>query len=517
MKKRTILILAFVMGLSFISLLVMQMRYVDEILNMRRQHFEESVNRALVNVSHQLELSETAHYLEQGSAAADGISTAVDTIFVSQDSAIIQRTSVAHAKDGSTFRLLSTEATTRLSDNYFTKRKGLSLMDKSRTLQEIMRERYDYQKGLVDEVIYSILYTASDRPLEERIDFVELDQLLKSELSDNGINLRYHFSVLTNNGQQVFQCSDFDSRGERHSFTQTLFRNDPVQKMGVLKVHFPEFGQYVYSSLAFTIPAVIFTVILLVTFVITMILVFRQKKLSEVKNDFINNMTHEFKTPISTISLASQMLSDESVSKSPQMLKRIATTINDEAKRLRFQVEKVLQLSMYENQKANLQMTEINANELISGVIHTFALKVEKNGGKIVSHLDAQHPVVLVDEMHFTNVVFNLMDNAVKYRRHDTSLELTVTTWNEAHQLCISIQDNGIGIRRDALKKIFEKFYRVPTGNVHDVKGFGLGLAYVKKIITDHQGTVHAESEPGIGTKFIIRLPVYDLKTEDNH
>lgn len=509
MKKRTILTLALVMGLSFITLLVMQMRYVDEILNMRRQHFEESVNRALANVSHQLELAETARYLEQGSAAAEGISTAVDTIFVSQDSAIIQRTSVAHAKDGSTFRLLSTEATTRLSDNYFTKRKSTSLMDRSRSLQEIMRERYDYQKGLVDEVIYSILYTASDRPLQERIDFRELDQLLKSELASCGIDLQYHFSVLTNNGQVVFRCSDYDSQGENHAFVQTLFRNDPVQKMGQLRVHFPAFGKYVYSSLAFTIPAVIFTIILLVTFVITMILVFRQKKLSEVKNDFINNMTHEFKTPISTISLASQMLSDESVNKSPQMLKRIGTTINDEAKRLRFQVEKVLQLSMYENQKANLQMTEVNINELISGVVHTFALKVEKNGGKIVSHLQAERPVVMVDEMHFTNVVFNLMDNAVKYRRTDTQLELTVSTWNEPHQLCISIQDNGIGIRRDDLKKIFEKFYRVHTGNVHDVKGFGLGLAYVRKIITDHRGTVHAESEPGIGTKFIIRLPIY--------
>ena len=509
MNKRTILILALIMGLSFITLLIMQMSYVDEILNMRRQHFEESVNRALTNVSHQLELSETARYLEQGSEAAEGISTAADTIFVSQDSAIIQRTSVAHAKDGSTFRLMSTEATTRLSDNYFTKRKGTSLMDKSRSLQEIMRDRYNYQRDLVDEVVYSILYTASDRPLEDRIDFRELDQLLKSEFSTHGIDLQYHFAVHTNNGQRVFECSDYDPKGENHTFTQTLFRNDPIQKMGVLKVHFPEFGKYIYRSLAFTIPAVIFTLILLVTFVITMILVFRQKKLSEVKNDFINNMTHEFKTPLSSISLASQMLNDDSVPKTPQMLHRLATTINDEAKRLRFQVEKVLQLSMYENQRANLQMAEVNMNELISGVVHTFALKVEKNGGKIVSHLKADRPNVMVDEMHLTNVVFNLMDNAVKYRRQDAQLELTISTWNEPHWLCISLQDNGIGIRRDDLKKIFEKFYRVHTGNVHDVKGFGLGLAYVKKIITDHRGTVHAESELGIGTKFIIRLPIY--------
>ncbi|MBQ2181284.1 MAG: HAMP domain-containing histidine kinase, partial [Bacteroidaceae bacterium] len=283
---------------------------------------------------------------------------------------------------------------------------------------------------------------------------------------------------------------------------------DPVQKMGVLKVHFPDISKYIYSSLMFLLPSVIFTIILLVTFIITMVMMFRQKKLSEVKNDFINNMTHEFKTPIATISLAAQMLNDDSVNKSPQMLKRLSTTINDETKRLRFQVEKVLQLSMYEHQQANLNMTEINANELISGVIHTFALNVEKGGGKIVSSLKAEDPIILVDEMHLTNVMHNLMENAVKYKRPDSPLELTVSTWNEPKTLCISVQDNGIGIKKEDVKKIFEKFYRVHTGNLHDVKGFGLGLAYVKKIINDHKGTVSVESEYGIGTKFIIRLPL---------
>ena len=281
--------------------------------------------------------------------------------------------------------------------------------------------------------------------------------------------------------------------------------------MGVLKVHFPDMSQYIYSSMHFLLPSVIFTTILLITFIITMVLMFRQKKLSEVKNDFINNMTHEFKTPIATISLAAQMLNDDTVNKSPQMLKRLSSTINDETKRLRFQVEKVLQLSMYEHQQANLNMTEINANELISGVVHTFALNVEKGGGKIVSSLKAEDPIILVDEMHFTNVMHNLMENAVKYKRPDTPLELTVSTWNEPKTLCISVQDNGVGIKKDDVKKIFEKFYRVHTGNLHDVKGFGLGLAYVKKIITDHKGNVSVDSEYGIGTKFTIRIPLLNV------
>lgn len=510
MKKRTVWILASVMGFSFISLLIIEMRYVDEITTMRRQHFDECVNRALGNVVHQLELSETAHYLEQGADAMKGIAVVTDSVVTNTDSGMVQRMHQVKAKDGSVFQLLETTASTNLDEKYFTRRNNQSFSGKHKSLQEVMLQRYIYERGLVDEVIYSLLYTASDRPLQDRIDFQELDQRIKSELARNDISMEYHFSVYTSNGQCVYQCSDYDEKGEEWSYNQTLFPNDPVQQMGTLRIHFPDLGKYVYSSFRFIIPPLIFTPILLLTFTITLLLVFRQKKLSELKNDFINNMTHEFKTPISTISLASQMLNDESVPKSPQMMKRLSSTINDETKRLRFQVEKVLQLSMYEHQRANLQMTELNANELISGVVHTFALKVERGGGHIVAKLGAEDPIIMADEMHFTNVIFNIMDNAMKYKRPDLPLELTVTTWNEPHKLCISIQDNGIGIKKENLKKIFEKFYRVHTGNVHDVKGFGLGLAYVHKIITDHNGTVNAESELGIGTKFIIRLPLIE-------
>jgi two-component system phosphate regulon sensor histidine kinase PhoR len=167
---------------------------------------------------------------------------------------------------------------------------------------------------------------------------------------------------------------------------------------------------------------------------------------------------------------------------------------------------------MFERQKATLKRKEVDANELIHGVVNTFALKVEKNNGKITSELDAQNPIIYVDEMHFTNVIFNLLDNAVKYKKPDSELQLTVKTWNDQGKLHISIQDNGIGIKKEDLKKIFEKFYRVHTGNLHDVKGFGLGLAYVRKIITDHKGTIRAESELNVGTKFIIVLPL--LKNE---
>ncbi|MBQ6749795.1 MAG: HAMP domain-containing histidine kinase [Bacteroidaceae bacterium] len=505
MKKSTIITLAIVMGVSFVSLLVMQMRYIAEISSLRQKHFEESVSRSLYETAHQLELSEAKRYLEQGQDALTGIATAVDSIYATTDSSIIQHTRQVTAKDGSVFTSRETTASTNLSDKYFTKKMSANI-DRQRSLQEIMAMRYATEKSLVEEVIYSILYTASDRPLAERIDFKELDQILKNELSNNGINITYHFSVSTSNGQIVYQCSDYDATGSHYAFTETLFKNDPVQRSGILKVHFPDLGDYIWRSMWFMIPSLIFTIILLITFIVTLVLVFRQKKLSELKNDFINNMTHEFKTPISSISLAAQMLGDDSVKKTPALMQRLTTTIIDETKRLRFQVEKVLQLSMYANQQANLHMKEVDMNELIAGVTHTFALKVEKNGGKIITNLNAEDPIVCVDDMHFTNVIFNLMDNAVKYKRKDVDLELNVETWNEPGLLCISIQDNGIGIKKEDLKRIFEKFYRVHTGNLHDVKGFGLGLAYVHKIVKDHKGTIVAESEPAIGTKFIIKL-----------
>ncbi|MFG6397563.1 MAG: HAMP domain-containing histidine kinase, partial [Muribaculaceae bacterium] len=303
---------------------------------------------------------------------------------------------------------------------------------------------------------------------------------------------------------------------ENSIFVQSLFRNDPPLKKNYLKVYFPSKTKYILNSVKFLIPSFIFTFILLIVFLYTIILAFRQKRLTEMKNDFINNMTHEFKTPISTISLAAQMLNDDSVRKSPTMLQHISGVINDETKRLRFQVEKVLQMSMFDKKKGTLRMQDVDANLLISNVIHTFRLKVEKYGGKIEARFDADDAIVNVDEMHFTNVIFNLLDNAVKYRKEDEPLQLAVTTRDIAQdRLEITISDNGIGIKKDDLKKIFEKFYRVSTGNRHDVKGFGLGLAYVNKMITLMGGEIKAESEPGKGSRFIIILPLLETAPDE--
>ncbi len=321
----------------------------------------------------------------------------------------------------------------------------------------------------------------------------------------------FEFAVANYAGTILYKSPGFlaipSDRG--NMFVQTLFPNDSNGPANYLKVYFPTKQDYIFSSISFMVPAFAFTFILLIIFVYTIIVAFRQKKLTEMKNDFINNMTHEFKTPISSISLAAQMLNDQSVRKSPTMLQQISTVINDETKRLRFQVEKVLQMSMFDRGRSSLKIEDVDANAAIFNIVNTFKLKVEKYGGSIEANLDAMNAIVEVDEMHFTNVIFNLLDNAVKYRSQERPLRLQVNSRDIGEDsLEVTVADNGIGIRRDDLKKIFEKFYRVNTGNRHDVKGFGLGLAYVRKMVDELGGTINVESEINVGTKFIIILPL---------
>ncbi|MDR0995747.1 MAG: HAMP domain-containing histidine kinase, partial [Tannerella sp.] len=380
----------------------------------------------------------------------------------------------------------------------------------SREYYDAYKRRYLYDNALIHEVIISMLNTSSLKPINERVNFQKLNNYLNTEFLNNGLNLPYVFSVVDKDGKTVYQSENMKTTPPPSDVLSTvLFPNDPPSRQNFIKVVFPTKRNYIFSEVGFIVPSVIFSTILLVIFVFTLYVVFRQKKLSEMKNDFINNMTHELKTPVSTISLAAQMLKDSDITKSPDVFKHISGVINDETKRLGFLVEKVLQMSLFERQKAALKLKELDANELITSVVNTFSLKVQKYGGDLDVDLSAQNASLYADEMHLTNVLFNLLDNAVKYRRPDVPLHLMVRTRDEGGNLQIAVEDNGIGIKKEYLKKVFDRFFRVPTGNVHDVKGFGLGLAYVRKIVEDHSGSIRAENGTGgVGTKFIITLPL---------
>ncbi len=507
MKKSTIWILSAVMGLAFLSLLFLQISYIEEMVKMRNEQFDESVKRALMAASKDVESAEVERWIREDISEAEKKAWEQS----SQGTMVQTQRFMITSPDGSKIELKSfINKPSELPRAMISRKHGAKTIPQtSRSLVDAVKNRYLYQRALMDDVVWQMIYHASNKPIAERVNFKNLDQYLKSGLIDNGIDLDYHFKVIDRDGREVYRCSDYSDEGSDGSYTQPLFLNDPPARMSIVKVHFPGKKNYIFDSVRFfMIPSMIFTLVLLITFIFTIYIVFRQKKLTEMKNDFVNNMTHEFKTPISTISLAAQMLKDPAVAKSPAMFQHISGVINDETKRLRFQVEKVLQMSMFDRQKAVLKMKDLDVNEMITSVINTFALKVERYNGKIDSELNATDAMVSADEMHLTNVIFNLMDNAVKYKRPDVDLQLMVKTWNESGKLMISVQDNGIGIKKENLKKIFDKFYRVHTGNLHDVKGFGLGLAYVKKIITDHKGTIRAESELNVGTKFIIALPL---------
>ena len=512
MKKSMIWAIAVVMGLAFLGLLLMQLSYIEEMAKMKKEQFDESVNRSLYQASRNLEVNETLRYLEKNINETERRGGRRDTARDMAASDSVNHSlhySAAERGGYSSFQLKTiTVKPSAVPKAIILRSDKSTISEASKSLQEIVRNRYVYQKTLLDEVVYNILYTASDRPLKERINFRLLDQDLRAELLNNGINIPYHFTVSTTDGREVYRCPDYTDEGEAYTYQQILFRNDPSSKMGVLKIHFPDINSYIFSSVRFMIPSVVFTIVLLITFLFTIIVIFRQKRYTEIKNDFINNMTHELKTPIASISLASQMLSDDSVSKSPVMMKHLGGVISEESKRLRFLVEKVLQMSMFDKEKAVFKKKELDLNEMVENAAHSFALRVEHTGGKIYTDIEAVDSKIYVDEMHFQNVIFNLMDNAVKYRNPDKPLDIYLKTWNDDGRLYLSVRDTGVGIKKENLKKIFEKFYRVHTGNRHDAKGFGLGLAYVKKIVDLHKGEIRVESEYGKGTCFVISLPV---------
>ncbi|MDR0332332.1 MAG: HAMP domain-containing histidine kinase [Dysgonamonadaceae bacterium] len=502
MKKSTIWVLAIVMFVALFALLYLQVGYMRESITIRTQQFDEQVRRSLYQVMRNLELDQAREYLEQ-----DIIESEARYLQhygqLRGSTGIIERTSVAITHpDGSE---------TRIEQQHIAGQpigQSRTIARTQSDLQQALSQRFRYERALVDEVILSLITQPSHKPIEERIDFNTLNLYIQNELANVGLRgTPFGFQVLNFNNQAVYTSPNFSTRYQEAVFSQVLFPNDPPGRVNRMRVYFPTKRDYIRDELAFLAPSLIFTFILLITFIFTIIILFRQKRLSEMKNDFINNMTHELKTPVSTISLATQMLKDNSILKSPEVFKHVTGVINDETKRLSFQVEKVLQMSLFDRQKSTLKLKEIDVNDVVVSVANTHVLKVEKYGGTLDIDLEATESAVRVDEMHFTNVLFNLLDNAIKYRKEDVPLELMIRTRNEGNRLIVSVEDNGIGISREDAKKVFERFYRVHTGNRHDVKGFGLGLAYVKKIVNDLNGTIRVEGELGKGTKFIISLP----------
>lgn len=360
---------------------------------------------------------------------------------------------------------------------------------------------------LIDKMFDDI---PKDRSLiENRISKALIDSLLTIEFRNDGLNTKFDFGVYNpiRNKLTLQKDGRYPNELMQSTFRYLLFPGEIFSTRNYLMIYFPNERQYLISRIWLLLVVSIFliaTIVFSFTYVITT--VFRQKKISEIKNDFINNMTHEFKTPISTISLACQALTDKDVVKNAGVYDTYLNIINEENNRLSGMAERILQSARLQKGEVKLKPEEINLHDVINDAMQKVSLQVEKKGGKIEVQNEAQEYVVFADRVHITNIIFNLLDNANKYTPWAPLIK--ITTKNIAEGILISVKDNGIGISKSNQKKIFDKLYRVPTGNVHNVKGFGLGLSYVKTVVEKHNGKITIDSELKKGSTFSVYLPL---------
>lgn len=499
MKKNSIWLIIGVMLLAFIGLLYMQVNYINVVYQTRDTQFDDAVRQALYEVNHDLELDEMAKLVNKEL----GIPTPTIQDLLKEPSA----TKVDPMKPD--FKLDQLPQTAKIQNSNVMHRED-RIQETSRLLQSQYADRYASLRQTIIELAMTALQTSDSKPIYERVTAKQLDEYLSKYLTASNITIPYLYEVVDKDDRKFFSTGKIPLDDAYSVYTQVIFQNDIPSRLHFLKVYFPGKRQYISSSIDFLVPSIIFSVMLFITFAYTIASLFRQKKLDEMRTDFINNMTHELKTPVSTILLGTEMLYDPDLIQNDHAREKALTSITAEGNRLNLLIEKVLQMSFFneDDSKIKFKIKPIDMEELVINVTSIFSLKVESFGGELDVDLGATETIIDGDEMHLTNIIFNLLDNSVKYRREDIPLMITVRTLNDNNNFIIKLEDNGIGMKREYLKKIFDRFYRIPTGNRHDVKGFGLGLAYVARMVHLHGGQIQAESEIGKGTTFIIQLPL---------
>jgi len=399
-----------------------------------------------------------------------------------------------------------------------------TLAKKFRIEDALAKRRYAQALGqlradtanLLDDGSISIFQAAAkemadkDVPLADRIPSKDkLDTLIKKELLNKGVGLEYDFWVkLANKDSVLYQnVSHSDEKAlPKNVYQFSLFNQDIIRDPGMLYVYFPDKNSLILDNMfASAASSAVLLLVLIFIFAYTIYAIIRQKKLSEMKTDFINNMTHEFKTPVATIMIASEALKDPEVVADKNRISRLAGIIYDENVRLGNHIERVLSIARLEKKEIKLEYNPVNVNDLITAVVDSMGLQLQKKNARITLNLNATAEVIMGDELHLSNVIYNLVDNANKYSLEKPEIEISTKSNNK--YFCIEINDHGIGMTKEQTKRIFDQFYRVPTGNLHDVKGFGLGLNYVQDIIHQMNGSIKVHSEKDRGTTFEILLP----------
>ncbi|WP_313672428.1 sensor histidine kinase [Sphingobacterium multivorum] len=348
------------------------------------------------------------------------------------------------------------------------------------------------------------------RPLKDRLNVIIVQELIKEELAQRDIKAPFNIEIWSTNNillNNILNEAALNNPTNTTKYSTALFKGDIGAAPGKLTIYFPNKKAIIADNMGYLLLPMLALLFLLVgCFAYTLIIIFRQKKVSEMKTDFINNMTHEFKTPVATIMIASESLKDPDINADHKRVQKLANIIYDENVRLGNHIERVLDLARLEKETLKLDQVEVCINDLVSAVTDSMQLRMQNIGGKFSIDLAATKDVVVGDELHFSNVFYNLLDNAIKYSKGD--LHVNITSKNVGDTIVVTIADNGIGMSRDHLQKIFDQFYRIPTGNVHNVKGFGLGLSYVQDILRRLNGKITVKSEKDKGTTFEVILPI---------
>lgn len=514
MKRKIIVLLAIFFFLAISGLILIQLTWIRNAIAITDQQFRYMANKALESVVLDLEEKELIKNLvdELEPASSDSV-----TLIVPANSPLSRK--LLENRPGSPLaekyglnsndeRIAFTSSGHKIfisAENVSPYSSGELNEPSPQVIHSEIQGRVSNKIIFLENVMEKILRNTPD--IRDRIDPEDLQKRLRAALNNVEIYLDFEFSIRSGRLGTIWKTPGFTDKPGTNKFIIQLFPNDPVPSQNQIVLYCLQENQYKYEKIGnLGLFSLLTTLLIIILATGTFIVIFRQKKISEIRNDFISNMTHELKTPISTISLASQMLADKSIPDSEKDTESLARIISDESTRLKFHVEKVLQMAIFERVRMKLHNGSIDIHSLLNKSINNFDLQIRNCRGTIRKDFQATDYIITGDEVHINNTFSNLIDNAIKYSKDKP--EITVSTRSMNGRIEITVADKGIGISKDNLNRIFEKFYRVPSGNVHNVKGFGLGLSYVQKVIEEHNGQITVDSTINKGTRFTVWLPL---------
>ena len=518
MGKRIFLLIIVLMSVALIGIISVQVFWIKNTIQITEEQFTSNVRFALAKVSEDIKQREfDEFYIKLSEIYKEGeklkASDVSKFIFEKIDTTNNERFTYSQSIIESNYKVPTEFFENDTIDFKEIYSKEEIVITKNDLLDQTHNppEEKFIRMGRIDKAEKSKLepwfdaYT-SRLPIHKRVSNQEITMSLKRELKNRGIETDFKYGIYSN-GLATQVKSGYFRKEEGKSYKVPMFADSNGNSNYQLFVTFPEKKNFILSSITkILLLSAFFILIIILAFVSALYQLIKQKQISEIKTDFINNMTHEFKTPIATINLALDAIKNPKIIEDKEKVQRYVTMIREENKRMHAQVENVLRISKLEKNQLDVNKEKIDIQEIIEEAITHVELLINNKAGYIKTHFNASFTEVLGNHFHLTNVIVNILDNAIKYSEDDPKID--IYTENTPKTIVIQIKDQGIGMTKNVQKQVFDKFYREERGNIHNVKGHGLGLSYVKKIIEIHQGDVYVESEKGVGSTFFVKLPL---------